>query len=340
LRLGNTDIERVGNFTPAFFFDGDIWRIVTANLIHAGPKFPVHLVLNMLALIVLGALVERPLGIARTIIIMGVAGLSAMAASGLIDSVRVVGASGVVFGLVGAALWLEFNWSERLPAWWRYPRRSLLLLLVINGLLGFLIPVISGSAHFGGFLGGLVAAAVLTRDPNTDRHAPRWIVATSAVMVGIVGLAVSLAGLELLRPGDYSARHTERLARLPGISAIELNDHAWLIAVSEEPSHELMQAALLLAEQAVDKTDRLDPNVLDTLAEVQFALGQPEQAVETIDEAIVRAPGVEYFREQRRRFTGERDPDDRPDAPLMPWFVDPDEGEPSPVRFEERGLTV
>lgn len=332
-------IEAVGNFTPAFFRDGDLWRLVTANLIHAAPHFPLHLGLNMLALVVLGALVERPLGAARTVTIMGVSGVCAMATSGLIDSVPVVGASGVVFGLVGAAVWLEFAWAERLPAWWRYPRRSLLLLLVINGAIGFLVPVISGSAHMGGFVGGFAAAAMLTRAPARSQQSPRWVSAASAAVVAITGLAIAAAGWEFTRPGEYTARHAARLAHLPGISALELNDTAWLIAISQDPSRELMEAALLLAEQAVDETERQDPNILDTLAEVQFMLGWPERAVETIDEAIARAPDVDYFREQRRRFTGERDPDDRPAAPLLPWWNAPSEPD-SPSIYDEPGLSV
>lgn len=334
-----TAIEAVGNFTPAFFRDGDTWRVVTANLIHAAPHFPLHLGLNMLALVVLGALVERPLGPARTVTIMGVSGVCAMAASGLIDSVPVVGASGVVFGLVGAAVWLEFAWADRLPAWWRYPRRSLLLLLVINGVIGFLVPVISGSAHMGGFLGGLVAAAALTRAPARSHQPSAWIRASSVAVMAITCLAIASAGWELARPGEYIARHAARLARLPGISVLELNDTAWLIAISTDSSRELMEAALLLAEQAVDETERKDPNILDTLAEVQFMLGWPERAVETIDEAIAHAPDVDYFREQRRRFTGERDADDRPAAPLAPWFNSPPESEPASIH-DEPGITV
>lgn len=332
-------IEAVGNFTPAFFRDGDTWRVVTANLIHAAPHFPLHLGLNMLALVVLGALVERPLGAARTVTIMGVSGVCAMAATTLIDPLIVRGASGVVFGLVGAAVWLEFTWADRLPAWWRYPRRSLLVLLVVNGVIGFAIPFISGSAHMGGFLGGLVATAALTRDPARSRKPSAWITGSSIAVVAITGLAIASAGWELSRPGEYIARHAARLAHLPGISVLELNDTAWMIAISTDPSRELMEAALLLAEQAAEETERKDPNILDTLAEVQFMLGWPERAVETIDEAIARAPGVDYFREQRRRFTGERDADDRPAAPIAPWLNSPSESEP-PVRFEEPGLSV
>jgi membrane associated rhomboid family serine protease len=334
------NVEAVGNFTPHLFRDGDVWRLVTANLIHAAPGVPIHLGLNMLALIVLGALVERPLGATRTVTVMGLSGIAAMLASGLANGVPVVGASGVVFGLVGAAVWLEFTWAERLPAWWRYPRRSLLFLLLLNGVLGFAVPFISGSAHLGGFLAGLAATAVTTRDPRGFDIAPRWLPASSALVVVLTAVAVFSAGWELFRPGDYAARHAARLASMPDISTVELNDRAWEIAISPDSSRALLEAALVLAERAVAETERQDPNILDTLAEVQFALGRPGEAISTIEEAIAQAPKEPYFREQRRRFTGERAPDDRPPAPLPSWLprLAP-EPERAPL-FEEPGITV
>jgi hypothetical protein len=45
--------------------------------------------------------------------------------------------------------------------------------------------------------------------------------------------------------------------------------------------------------------------------------------VEAIDEAIGLEPGEAYFREQRRRFTGERDFDDRPEPPGFPFGLPP-----------------
>ena len=53
---------------------------------------------------------------------------------------------------------------------------------------------------------------------------------------------------------------------------------------------------------------------------MQFQNGDGEAAVETIDEAIALAPGIPYFEEQRRRFTGERARNDRPAPPEGPLF--------------------
>ena len=66
------------------------------------------------------------------------------------------------------------------------------------------------------------------------------------------------------------------------------------------------------------ETRRADANLLDTLAEVYFQSGRADEALDTIDEAIALAPAEPYFREQRRRFQGERAPDDRPEPPDGP----------------------
>ena len=99
--------------------------------------------------------------------------------------------------------------------------------------------------------------------------------------------------------------------------------------------------ALQLAERAVAQSGRLDATILDTLAEVQFQLGHPERALVTIDEAIARAPDEDedYYREQRRRFLGERGRDDRPPppTPAFPWGEPPTREAPAP---RDGGITV
>jgi len=337
LWIGQT-VQIVGEFSSHFFRAGDTWRVITANLIHAGPEVPIHLGLNMLALVVLGALVERPLGAVRTITIMGVSGIAAMLTTAFADSVPVVGASGVVFGLVGAAIWLEYTWPDRLPAWWRYPRRSLLLVLALNGLLGFMVPFISGTAHFGGFVGGFAATALIAGGGRGVGAPSTAVWASSALVVVLTVAAVGAAGLQIVRPDEYALRHATQMAELPEVSTDELNNAAWMIAISPEPSREMVEAALPLAERAAAQSKREDPNILDTLAEVQFQLGKLEDALRTIDEAIAQAPGEDYFREQRRRFTGERDIDDRPASPLPSWFPQqPPEEQPL---YTDPGLSI
>ncbi len=336
LALG-APLETVGSFIPILVQDGDLWRIVTATLLHGLPSFPIHLGLNLVALVALGTLVERPLGSRRTTVVMAISAVAAMGASAIAGYGRVVGVSGVVFGLAGAAMWLELRCAEQLPVWLRIPRRAFVVLLLVNAGIMTLVPFIAGAAHVGGFIAGfLVTGAFAGRSLPTGRD-PVWLRAATLAVVAWVLLSLGAATAEFGGRGSYVARYAERLVRLPGISPGELNDQAWMIAISPNSTREEFEAALQLAERAVVETERSIPGILDTLAEVQYQLGWNDQAIATIDEAIAQAPGVSYYVEQRRRFSGERDEDDRPADPL-PWALPP----PAPAAEpqQEPGVTV
>jgi membrane associated rhomboid family serine protease len=336
------EVQLAGHYNRILVADGDVWRVVTANLLHAEPSAVgiFHIGLNLIALLALGMLVERPLGTARTACVMGASGVASMLASGWFGNAPVVGVSGVVFGLAGGVLWLDYRRAEQLPAWTRFPRRSLLMLLAINGVLGLIIPMIAFAAHAGGFVAGAATTALVAGKLGT--RPPIGIRSAAVGVAGMVFLATGTAGMDLFSGDDMSARYAARYARLPGISPGELNDHAWMIAISNEPTRAELEAALLLAERAVIETDRAESTILDTLAEVLWALDRPHAAVETIDEAIANEPDDPYYREQRRRFLGERAPDDRPEY-LPPWMRLPEgdpEGAPENERGDDSGLSV
>jgi membrane associated rhomboid family serine protease len=304
LWLGQVVFE-VGYFSPALVLDGDLWRVVTANLLHGFPRFPLHLALNLAGLIALGTLVERSLGAVRATCIMGASAVGAMVASGFADYAAVVGVSGVVFGLAGGILFLELRRAAQLPAWLRVPRRAFFVLLLLNAAIMTTIPVIAGAAHVGGFATGYAVTAGVAGQSIRRITQPVWIKAASALTVAAVLVAVGSAAGELAGERSFMVRHAERLAHLPGISPFELNDRAWYMATSSDPTRQELEAALVLAERAVFETERAVPGVLDTLAEVLFLLGEHEKAISAIDEAIAGDPEDSYYREQRRRFTGE-----------------------------------
>jgi membrane associated rhomboid family serine protease len=329
-------VSEVGYFSPALFADGDLWRAVTAHLLHGSPM---HLALNMAGLWIVGRISERALGTQRTLVVMGAAAAGSMALSAWASDGSVVGASGVVFGVAGAFLWVELHHGEELPAWWRLPRSALLVVMVglaADGALGLVVPFIAGEAHLGGLLGGLLACAALTGRRHLGIPPGPRVRAAGLAVAALALLSIGAAAVELLGAGDYRAQHAIRLAGLPSIEPTDLNNHAWLIAIAPDASREQMEAALVLAERAVAETRRLDPSMLDTLAEVHFQLGRPDLAIATIDEAIARDPREPYYREQRRRFTGERPPHDRPPGPGLPWVL---ERRP-PLPPDDHGLRV
>jgi membrane associated rhomboid family serine protease len=331
------ELFEVGYFSSALVADGDLWRALTAALLHGSA---LHLVVNLIGVFFFGSLVERALGTPRVVCVMALSELGAMGASAVAGEGGVVGVSGVLAGLVGALLFLELLRRDQIPAWWRLPRRLLLMLIVLiplQALLDRSIPMIAGEAHIGGFVAGILAAALLTGRERLFAPPPP-LVRAGATAAAIATLAsVGLAAAALVVPEDFLAEHAERLARLPGMTPQELNNYAWTIAIKPDSTREQLEAALLLAERAVSTTLRSDPTLLDTLAEVQFQLGRPDLAVPLIDEAILRAPDEPYYREQRRRFTGERAPGDRPPDPVAPWNLDP--GRP-PLPPDEHGVTV
>jgi membrane associated rhomboid family serine protease len=320
-------VRAVGSFTGALVADGDWWRVVTANLLHANAP---HLILNLLGLLAVGSIVERALGTVATACVMVAAGLGAMAAS-MCSPLPVVGVSGILCGLLAALLWLELRFADAQPAWWRVPRRALFGVIGLTALLS-LLPFVAAGAHAGGFAGGGIAAAALAwRGPRT-RPSGIGLRALVGASAAVAALAIAVAGGQVLHPGEFAVRHAERLRRLPDVSPEELNEAAWNVAIDEAASPEALEAALELAERAADDTDHAAAHILDTLAEVHFQLGHRAEAVAAIEEAIQRDPDEDYYREQRRRFLGERDSEDRPE------YVPP--GPQPKARPEEPGLSV
>ncbi|WGD37355.1 rhomboid family intramembrane serine protease [Lysinibacter sp. HNR] len=164
------------------------WRMITSMFSHS-PTFFLHIVLNMFSLWIFGRILESFLGKARFIalfLVSGFAGSVMVMLSGYISQqyalTPVVGASGAIFGLMGAFLVIQKKLGSNV--------RQLLVLLVINFGITFLPGVnISWQAHVGGFVGGLVIGAIYlyTRKPSQ-----KWL------QVGLVSLwAVVLILLSL-----------------------------------------------------------------------------------------------------------------------------------------------
>jgi membrane associated rhomboid family serine protease len=323
------DVQLVGLYNHALVGLGDFWRPATANLVHGFPQVPVHLVTNMLGALALGALTERSMGSARTLCVMGMAGLVAMLSCGLAGYPQVLGASGIVTGLFGAVVWLELRHATEIPAWLRIPRRLLGTIALVSVVFDIAVPITASAAHLGGFLAGVATTACVAGRPAGRLPSAGWVRGLAASLLAVFGVSVAQAGVVLATTPDYHAYSLARVLDFPDVTPIELNEYAWALAISDEPTQAQLEAARVLAQRAVDETDREIPEVLDTLAELQFQLGRSDSALATIEEAIALAPGEDYFREQRRRFLGERAAEDRPEMGETP---DPREEDASQIR--------
>ena len=164
--------------------EGQWWRLITAAFLHYGP---VHLALNMLALWWFGAALEQALGRGRFILLYLVSGLAGSAGA-LITSpdALTVGASGAIFGILGAALVLEQQRNFVFGG-------SALSLIAINLVFTFAFPNISIGGHLGGLAGGALGMLALSRFGRGHAIYGRpGIVGIAGVLaVGVIAVAVS-----------------------------------------------------------------------------------------------------------------------------------------------------
>lgn len=174
-------------FSPAL---GEVqsYRAITTTALHASLT---HLVFNAYALVVLGKIIEPLLGGARylALYLLGALGGSAAVVwsanpQSLSWLTATVGASGAIFGLMGAYLVIMRRTGQN--------NTGLLVVLGINAVLGFVIPGIAWQAHLGGFIvgGALMAAwigspfsAVIPKKPSRTKT----IAATLAILALTAG---------------------------------------------------------------------------------------------------------------------------------------------------------
>jgi membrane associated rhomboid family serine protease len=159
--------------------EGEWWRLITAAFLHYGP---LHLGMNMLVLWIIGPALEEYLGHWRYGLLYLVAGLAGSAGALLWSpNALTVGASGAIWGVMGAALILE---ARRIYVF----GGQAMGLVVFNLVITFLIPGISIGGHIGGLIGGGLAALAFT----SLRRIP--VLATvSVAAIGVLSVAVAVA---------------------------------------------------------------------------------------------------------------------------------------------------
>jgi membrane associated rhomboid family serine protease len=135
--------------------EGDWWRLITSAFLHGSI---IHLGFNMLLLYWIGAPIEEAIGRARFLILYLVSGLAGAAGALLLTDPGdiTVGASGAIFGLLGAALVFERQRTYVLGG-------SALSIIVLNLVLTFAVPNISIGGHVGGLIGGALGGLALSR---------------------------------------------------------------------------------------------------------------------------------------------------------------------------------
>lgn len=198
-KMGALDVKRMVD-------DRQWWRLISCIWLHAGVF---HILANMLGLLFIGIRLEQEFGFIRIGIIYILSGFGGSLMSALfIKSSISVGASGALFGLLGAML------SELITNWTIYANKfaallTLVIIIAINLGVGIL-PHVDNFAHIGGFLTGFFIGFVLLvrpqfgwesrkNSPPGNRKGPtrkhktyQYVLWVLAIILLIVGFTVAI----------------------------------------------------------------------------------------------------------------------------------------------------
>jgi membrane associated rhomboid family serine protease len=176
-------LTQAGELSRGALASGDYWTLITNGFLHRGPF---HLLANMFGLWILGTMLEPALGRWRFGLIYVVALLCGSLGVLLYGPEQSVGASGAVFGLMGAAAIVARARGLSLM------ESGLGLWLGLNILITFTIPNISVGGHLGGLVGGTIVAFVLVELGERGRL-PRYVPELLCAALGVGALVASVA---------------------------------------------------------------------------------------------------------------------------------------------------
>jgi len=169
---------------------GEYWRFLTPIFLHADFQ---HLAMNCLSLFVFGKLVEGIYGHKKFAIVYIAAGIIGNIASFMFSPHSAVGASGAIFGLMGALLYFSVENPNRFKKYFGY---NILIMVVVNLVYGFTNPGIDNFGHIGGLIGGFLISGVvkIKKAPNKLLGRPVFIVVTILLLTGSLYYGFNISG--------------------------------------------------------------------------------------------------------------------------------------------------
>ena len=153
--LNNMNLLLLGANNIELLKHGQIYRLIIYGFLHGSI---VHLISNMYCLYVIGSQVENNLEKKRFLIVYFVSMITGGLLSALFNDGISIGASGAIFGLLGALLYFGLHFrlylSEAL-------RTRIIPVIVLNLIIGFAVPGIDVVCHIGGLIGGFLSAMMV-----------------------------------------------------------------------------------------------------------------------------------------------------------------------------------
>ena len=134
---------------------GEVWRLATSMFLHIGL---IHLVVNMYSLLIIGKQLESFLGKWKFLIVYLGSGILGSLLSVVVHSSISAGASGAIFGLLGSLLYFGYHYRLYLGT---VLKTQVIPIIIINLLIGFMVPGIDNFAHISGLVGGYLLTMIL-----------------------------------------------------------------------------------------------------------------------------------------------------------------------------------
>ncbi len=184
------------------------WRLLSYAFLHGSV---LHLLFNLSTLLSIGPALERTLGSVRFLLLYMVTAFGGGLGTCLLYSPGqpVVGGSGALFGMLGAAIALNMRSGRHLLAFLDFegPRR-LLANVALNLAIGYFLPFISNTCHIGGLIAGFVLTFLWLRPGRPSTHQWAWRLATTALLA-----SMTFASLLPVTRHDWLDRASERELR-------------------------------------------------------------------------------------------------------------------------------
>jgi len=171
----------------SLIMQGQYWRFITPMFLHADE---IHLAVNCYSLYIVGSQIERIYGRFKFSLIYFVAGILGNIVSFGFSLNPAVGASGAIFGLMGAMLFFALKRPSLLKSSFG---ANLITTIVINLAYGFFNSQIDNNAHMGGFVGGFLTTGVISVSKEETRR-DKIVRIVSLIMAIIVTISATIYG--------------------------------------------------------------------------------------------------------------------------------------------------
>lgn len=157
LNIGINSLVDFGGNNLLLVQSGEVWRIISAAFLHVSL---IHLLVNMYSLVIIGTQVETFIGKLKFLFIYLISAIVGSLLSLIFNEVNIVsvGASGAIFGLMGALLYFGYHYRLYLS---EAIKNQIIPVIVLNLILGFMVSGVDNAAHIGGLIGGYLASMAI-----------------------------------------------------------------------------------------------------------------------------------------------------------------------------------